>query len=93
MSPKGCTNGSRLAGKVAQTSSTENRSIPKQDCARELSPSVKKLLVVIRKEPQKSDGSSLLLDQESGYRVISAEQGEPISLLARGKSIARWHPW
>ena len=34
--------------------------MPKQDRSRELRPSVKKLLVVIRKEPQESDGSSLL---------------------------------
>src|SRR5438309_1256751 len=26
-------------------------------------------------------------------RVISAEQGKPVALLARGKSIARWHRW
>src|SRR5260370_42134826 len=26
-------------------------------------------------------------------RVISAEQGKPVALLARGTSIARWHRW
>jgi hypothetical protein len=66
---------------------------PNRIYARELRTSVKKLLVVIRKEPRESDETSLFLDHESGYRVISAKQGEPTSLLARGKSIARWHPW
>jgi hypothetical protein len=49
----------RLAGKVAHTSSTGNRPVLKRDRARELCLSVKKLLVVRRKEPEESGGGSL----------------------------------